>query len=232
MSKSTHTKKGGGGRKPYARPSFPVAEFKRLGEGRQGLAGARSGAAGSAARRAEHRRRHALFVPLPTLCSCCGCPRGPQDAARLRIVPCSPSVPPSRHRTRHCSEHGPRSRRGRADPGEPEGPGQRSLPTELGSSHSAPAPPGFIQLIKAIGCPKPRQHPVQTSWGQGSRRFVCVPRNAPHALCVLPTEHPLLGIHHSQPRGGEGTRQSRGETQTPDNKSMAKPEVLKSPTPG
>lgn len=101
MSKSTQ-KKRGGGRKPYARPSFPVAEFKRLREGRQGQAGARSSCAGAQQRRSRRRaeRRKTPSIPCsspsPALCSCCGCPRQPQDAARLRLltVPCSPSLLP------------------------------------------------------------------------------------------------------------------------------------------
>lgn len=143
LSKSTQ-KKGGGGRKPYARPSFPVAEFKRLGEGRQGQAGARSSCAGAqqrrGKRRAEQRKTPSLVLPpSPTLCSCCGCPRQPQDAARLRllIVPCSPSllpvtahvIPPNTAPGAGAAVPTPGSRRGPA--GAPRGARHLRIPLPL-----------------------------------------------------------------------------------------------------
>lgn len=60
----------------------------------------------------------------------------------------------------------------------------------------------------------------------------CPPKHPACLLCTAHPEHHLFPAFWSQPRDEEGTRQSRGETETPDNKSMAKPVVLKSPTLG
>lgn len=124
MSKSTQKKRGevGGNPTPGLLSLWPSSNgLERAGRGSQQCC---------RAQRAEQRRRHALFIPLPTLCSCCGCPREPQDAARLLTVPCSPpSLPPvTAHVIAPNTAHGagaavptPGSRRGPASAPSPRG---------------------------------------------------------------------------------------------------------------
>ena len=119
------------------------------GRGRQGLAAPCAGAQQRGCRQRGRSEENAIPCASlsPALRPRCGCPRQPQVVARLRLllVPCSPSLPPSRHRTRHSSKHSPRSWRGSADTGEPEG-ARPAHPTARGSvpSCSTLARPGFI----------------------------------------------------------------------------------------
>lgn len=159
----------------------------------------------------------------------------PQDAARLRllIVPCSPSLlPVTAHVIPPNTAHGA----GAAAP-TPESPrGPASAPHGARCLH-IPLRPGVIWLIKIIGCPKPPRHPVKTtSWGQGSGRFVdphvCVPPETPRMPSVQcpPRASPLPCFVGPAERRRRNQTEQRGET--PDNKSMAKPVVLKSPVLG
>lgn len=141
ISNSTKKEKGGGGRKPYARPSFPMAEFKqfkRASRGRQGLTAPCAGdqqAEGPIGGRCcplctlVPGSPSPLWLPTPAL----GHSRAPAPAHPLPPVTAH-VIPPN---TAHVV--------GIADTGEPKG-ARPPHPTEQGSvpSCSAPTLPRFI----------------------------------------------------------------------------------------
>lgn len=93
MSKSTQEKGGevGGNPTPGLLSLWPSSNgFERAGRGKQGLSSAEAGGGQTGG------ETPSLVHPPPRLCWCCGCPRQPQDAARLRLlpVPCSASLLP------------------------------------------------------------------------------------------------------------------------------------------
>lgn len=152
MSKSTKKPKGqvGGNPMPGLLSLWPSSTgFEGAGRGRRGLASPCAGAGQRGCRQRGRSERDAIHSASlsPPLHPRCSCPRQPRVVAGLGLllVPCSPSLLPSRHRTRHPSKHSPRSWHSGIGTGEPEG-AQPVHPMARGSapSRSTPAQPRFI----------------------------------------------------------------------------------------